>query len=361
MKRNTFQILAFTKRTQGNPRVETELYFAKKLGLQVILLDNYSGFLKLTYDILERIPAIFWIRYVIDRLLIRLFAKNKPKMQLCICHDYFSALYCHRTGIPYFLNMEEYYPGEYDDGKFIDASISRYKFLVLRTISKTCRHYFVESYSVKKKLSESFEIMPSRISILSNKPVSCNIIPRYKSVSDTKINLIYFGYITRKRNIHAFIRLLRLREDITLTLIGPANQRYLRHLKNIAGKELRLVLKDSMELDKLYAHLSYYDLSLSYFLSRQPHHRYYTNPNKFWQSLYSGLPVVVSEESAMSEYVKSYGVGMVIDPNSDEWILHIDKENIHALKDNIHRMDRNVFTAASEIDVFKEIVINNEY
>lgn len=361
MNKNTFQILTYTKRTQGNPRVDAELYFAKKLGLQVILLDNYSGVLKLIYDILERIPAIFWARYVIDRLLIKLFARNKPDMRLCICHDYFSALYCHWIGIPYLLNMEEYYPGEYDDGDIIDASLARYKFLVLRTISKTCMHYFVESFSVKKRLSESLEIMPSQISILSNKPISSSFTPIIKNKSIDNINLIYFGYITKKRNIHAFVRLLQLREDITLTLVGPANQRYLRQLNHIARKEKRLVIKDSMELEKLYAQLSQYDLSLSYFLSRQPHHRYYTCPNKFWQSLYSGLPVVVSKESAMSEYVKSYDVGVVIDPNSDEWILNIDKDDIYTLKNNIHSMDRNGFTAGSEIDVFKEIVINNEY
>lgn len=354
-KHRKVQILTYTKTVKENPRVDAEVHLLKKLGIEVKCIDASNWLLSNIYTVIERLPLIYQLRIFLDWVLISFFSKNVSSNRLCISHDYYAALFCHWKNIPYIHNMEEYYPGEYDDDSFMSQAVARYKKKIIKVISKSCKHFIVESYPVKKEL-QKYDIKESNITILPNKPLPIKAKKVNIEVDKEFINLVYFGYITKKRNIDSYIELLDYREDVNLTLIGPGNPRYLRTLKNKSKKNKRLHIIESMDLKSLFGTIQKYDLSLIYFLSKQPHHRYFTTPNKFWQSLYSGLPVIVSNASAMSQFVISNSVGISINEKDPSWINGLDKKNIIHYRNNILSIKQSTLTIISELEKINNMI-----
>jgi len=126
--------------------------------------------------------------------------------------------------------------------------------------------------------------------------------------------LVHVGLIGPARGVAETVRALAsLPDDVYLALIGPAPQRSRDHIASVArehGVADRVRFVPPVDSDAVPTAILDADVSVVY---PQPVslNSVYSLPNKLFQSIQAGLPVVASDAEDVAQVVTSLGVGVV--------------------------------------------------
>jgi len=128
--------------------------------------------------------------------------------------------------------------------------------------------------------------------------------------------VVYAGGILRGRGLEQAIDALAFVDEITLTLIGPGSPRYLAELRERAlrhGVSQRVEYRAPVAPDELIEAIAGAALGLSII---QPVCLSYqlTLPNKVFEYLAAGLPVLVSDLPVMAAFVAEHRIGEAVAP-----------------------------------------------
>jgi glycosyltransferase involved in cell wall biosynthesis len=232
--------------------------------------------------------------------------------QFLIPHNIEDALIALKSGIPFIFHSHEYLPRQFDGSWVFRLTEIRYRDQALRRILSKAIVTCVEGDSVARQYADTYKISLSRFVVMAS-------MPRYwehfhsQSSSISVIKLIHHGLLVPERKIELLIDLaIVLGAQYHLTLMGPGPKDYIQALKErakSAGNNIEVI--DPVPYEQIVEKLHQYDLGLIVFGSPHFHHKYMTVPNKFWECLQARIPVLVSPESAMAEYVRSSGCGIV--------------------------------------------------
>lgn len=127
---------------------------------------------------------------------------------------------------------------------------------------------------------------------------------------------IYVGGLLRNRGLEQAIDALPAANDVRLTLLGPVEPSYraeLEQLATAAGVESRVTFASPVPPGEVVSTLATADVGLALFQPTCLSHRLVL-PNKLFEYVLAGLPVVGSDLPMISRFLGEHGVGIAVDP-----------------------------------------------
>jgi glycosyltransferase involved in cell wall biosynthesis len=135
--------------------------------------------------------------------------------------------------------------------------------------------------------------------------------------ADARIAL-YLGGIVQHRGLEQLIDAAAVRSDLAVVMLGPSSDAYRGGLERLAaerGVAERTRFLPPVAPSEIRRHAVGADVGISTIQDTFLNYRY-ALPNKLFDYLHAGLPVVASDFPDMRALVERYGVGAVCDPAS---------------------------------------------
>jgi glycosyltransferase involved in cell wall biosynthesis len=157
------------------------------------------------------------------------------------------------------------------------------------------------------------------------------------------------GWLMHGRHLDQLVNALQfLPEEIAVALIGDGPLRgELEALADRLGVRNRLIITGQVKPDQMISTLK--QASLAAMLIASEHLTYrYALPNKFFEAIAAGLPIISSPNPEIKRLVEHYDIGILCDPNDPHAVA---QAIVDVLKpDNFERMKANVLRARNELN-----------
>lgn len=173
------------------------------------------------------------------------------------------------------------------------------------------------------------------------------------SIPDDKVLLLYQGVLLNGRGIPKIFQAMAKLKDTALLILGDGEQR--DNFKNLAsslGIADRVYFYGMVKNDELINYTAAGDIGLA-LIENISMSYYYALPNKLFEYIMAGLPVISCNLPQMKKIVDDYKAGICVDTeNGDEITGAIEK--MIKDKDSIIQFRKNCLEAAKELNWQKE-------
>lgn len=180
------------------------------------------------------------------------------------------------------------------------------------------------------------------------------------NIPEDKIILLYQGVLLKGRGIQKVFKALQKIDNAVFLILGDGEQRKnfgaLAEEYGVSSKVIfygmvpnSLLINYSAAADAGIALIE--NISLSY---------YYALPNKLFEYIMAGVPVISSTLPQMKKIVDDYGVGITANAESEEDV-YIAIRNFIADREELKKYKENCLIAAKELNWQKEFEILKKY
>jgi glycosyltransferase involved in cell wall biosynthesis len=207
-----------------------------------------------------------------------------------------------------------------------------YEWLLKKLETRTFSQVFTVSEAIGK-LYESILRVP--LIALENSPDSKRtaslVLKSEKLDSNQKVRLVHHGTFGKGRGIIRLISAMRhidTRFELHLMLVISTWSRLFVHaIVFILGLEKRVFFVAPVPMSEILRKLSSFDVEVIFYHPPHSTNELYSLPNKFFESLASGLAIVVGPSPSMAEIVTEHGIGVV----APSWAKESLADTINAL------------------------------
>lgn len=156
------------------------------------------------------------------------------------------------------------------------------------------------------------------------------------------IKLIYSGAGQRYRKIELILEAMRgVSNDIVLDFVVMPNEpAYVQELREMARTMPNVNFLDPVPYDQLVSLLRNYDNAMC-FLPNTTFNLQNALPNKFFEAVQARIGVIVGPSPAMADYVRDYGLGVVVDDFSPD--------SLRKVLDGLTKPDIDRWKASAEV------------
>jgi len=141
-----------------------------------------------------------------------------------------------------------------------------------------------------------------------------------------RLKIVYAGRADQNRRIDLLMAAcVGLEKEVSLDVYLVGHRLDIKRLENIANQMPHIKLCNKVPMNQLVNTLSDYDLG---YAAWPPNtlNLAFALPNKFFEYLMAGTPVIVSTGGEMARIVERYSCGVLIDPNDTSSFHHTLKE-----------------------------------
>ncbi len=264
------------------------------------------------------------------------------KPDICHCNDIdtliFGYLHYNLFRIPFIYDSHEYFQDYRYNNLPLWAFVIQSK--LERMLSKKASAVITVSNYIAESLKRDFN--RKNIHIIRNISNLSNNQDINKNTSDYVNQLIYLGQIGYGRATDNIIKALSLLKDyIRVYFFGYYNESDIMKYHKLArdyNVRNRIIFEKPLCSDKIISITSLglaglciiQNISTSY---------YYSLPNKLFEYIQAGIPVIGSDSPEIRNIVDTYGIGVIVDPDSPESIAEGIKDIIY--KGRKHFKDNN--------------------
>ena len=265
--------------------------------LRVHLRLTWRRYLRNAFSAAQQQPAALWIAHDLDTLPVAIRARDRMGGRVL-----------------------------YDSHElFIDSALARGE---RRRWERTERHLITEadavttvSRSIAVVLAERYGIPEPEV--VMNAPETPDVaapvdLRRAHGIAGDARIAVYLGAIQQHRGLEPLIRAASERPDVVVVLLGPGTPSYrseLERLANALGIGDRVRFLPPVAPADIARHAAGADVGVSVIQNRFLSY-YYALPNKLFDYLYAGLPVVTSDFPEMRALIERHDVGVTCDPTS---------------------------------------------
>lgn len=148
---------------------------------------------------------------------------------------------------------------------------------------------------------------PKRLLVIHNSPPATEVVPN-GNLEQTGKRFVYVGILSEGRLLAEIVELFSRRPDWHLDIGGfgglePTISKYAAEFENITFHG-RLPYAETLKLE------AEADCLLAVYDPAVPNHKY-SSPNKFYEALMLGLPIIVAGDTGVDALVSKHQVGMV--------------------------------------------------
>jgi len=140
----------------------------------------------------------------------------------------------------------------------------------------------------------------------------------YFEANDDDFIIMYHGMITKGRGIEKTIELLSINKKLHLIILGSGIESYIEELKNIvkkSGLNDRIMFLNAVPNSELWKYVAAVDLGMIIIPAVSKSY-YYMLPNKLFENVQSGTPVLCSNFPTIKSVVTNCNLGLCCDPNN---------------------------------------------
>ncbi len=203
-----------------------------------------------------------------------------------------------------------------------------------------------------KKFLEDFYGLKNVV-VQRNLPAKIKIKPKdlrkeFK-IGKTEFILIYQGVLLEGRGIALIIKALQHLENVKFLILGDGDYRH--HFENLTeelGIKNKVIFAGRIPQSELLNYTAGADLGLA-IIENLSKSYYYALPNKLFEYIASGVPVLVSDLPQMRNVVEKYDVGKIVTDLDEEKIAVKIRELIQE-KEKLLRYKNNCLTAFAELN-----------
>jgi glycosyltransferase involved in cell wall biosynthesis len=158
----------------------------------------------------------------------------------------------------------------------------------------------------------------------------------------------YQGGLMTDRGIEQGIEAIGLVPNAVLTIIGfgPDQARFEALVKASPHRD-RIHMLEPVPPDDLLDWTASADVILSLFQPTSPNHAF-TTPQKMWEAIAAGTPLVASDLPGMASVVTEVGAGVLVDPTDPVDIARGIREIVDAPPDERQAMRERIYRAGQE-------------
>ncbi len=203
-----------------------------------------------------------------------------------------------------------------------------------------------------------------RVSVVRNLPLRTSF-PNGKSPSGKtdaqRFTMVFHGYFHKGRALRQIVQAMsRIKtNNIQLMLVGGGPlEAELRHMVEELHLGNRVEFRPFIPHDQLLPFLSNADLGLVLIQPDSPN-RTYSLPNKFFELIGAGVPVLASTIPTLTSYVQKYDIGRCVNPDDPAEIAAAIEE-IAQNKNQLSQWKAHCQTAAAELNWEQEAEILKE-
>lgn len=173
--------------------------------------------------------------------------------------------------------------------------------------------------------------------------------------------VMYHGGVLPGRGIETLIELVNINENINGIILGDGREEYVEKLKNKAGALSitgRLLFHPAVNNEDLWRYVGAADVGLI-LAPAVTKNSLFSLPNKLFENIQSGTPIICPHYPEMKRLVDQYGVGLTCNPNNIEDInncverLRMDDELYAEIKGNVMKA-QDVLNWDKERDILCE-------
>ena len=243
-------------------------------------------------------------------------------------------------GIPYVFEVRDVWPQV-----AVDAKVLTNPFLIggLELLERTIYRFSAGVVALSPGMSSLVRSKNDKIPIVTAYNMSFFESYRKKSI-DSKLRLVYFGSLNRSNGFADLVVLIETiagRDDVSLDIYTYKGGYFYENLLQYQGSGNVNIFdpKPWIELKEVLCH---YDFSLVLFDKNVP--ALATNsPNKMFDSLSIGLPVVVNTSGWMKEAVQKHDLGLFLD-RFDAIDTLIDGKNLFS-SERVFNVSKDLYSA----------------
>lgn len=237
---------------------------------------------------------------------------------------------------------------------------------------------FAERFLIKKctfsiMVNDTIAEEVKKLHKLKDKPLVIRNVPTYWEIDEARCSekhdefckalnlpentfiIMYHGAILKDRGIENLLYSLKKAEDVAAVILGDGDIAYIQKLKQLAEElkiDSRVLFHKAVPLAALWEYVGAADLGMILIRNTCMNH-YFSLPNKLFENMQSGTPVVSSNFPELNKIVDGYGIGLCCDP---EDVVDI-AEKINYMKNNPDQylqFKNNAFNAKQELIWEKE-------
>lgn len=203
----------------------------------------------------------------------------------------------------------DYYVDSFNVPAILKKTISKLDYKIINSADAT----FICSEKRQEQIRGS---NPKRLVVLHNSPPETRFEETDFRLDSSKIKLVYVGILEKGRFIKEIAELVKKdqRYEFHVGGFGNLENYFEENSKNYNNIYFygRLPYKKTLELE------SKCDIMTAIYNPKVPNH-YYAAPNKFYEALMLGKPVIMAKNTGMDEVVNINDVGIVIDYTTESF------------------------------------------
>lgn len=250
------------------------------------------------------------------------------KYDLYIASDIYNlpilALFAEFRGKPLFYDSRELF--RYLAGLKNKVNVQWFLAKIEELFIGKCDKIIVTGMMDAEVLMEDYGITPEKFILLRNLPKPVNTIEKIDlrklyDFPENSLILLYQGVILKGRGLSKLISLLSVMDDICLVILGDGDLR--TELENYVSElhlTSRVKFTGTISQNELLSYTASADIGcvLIENISRS---YYYALPNKLFEYIAVGVPVLASNLPQMVQIIDEYGVGKYVDPEKQAEIV----------------------------------------
>jgi glycosyltransferase involved in cell wall biosynthesis len=186
------------------------------------------------------------------------------------------------------------------------------------SIINTCDTTIICTEERKKQIAGS---NPNNLSVIHNTPIYS--VSHNNQRHNTNIKLTYVGALTKNRFILNIVDAINTTKEIDFTIAGSGSlEKKLREMKSEF-----ITYLGKVDYSEALGLIKSSDLMIAMYDPKIRNH-FYAAPNKIYESITFGIPIIVAKNTGLSSIVEKYNFGWVIDYNTES-LLEVLNEIIH--------------------------------
>jgi len=262
---------------------------------------------------------VFWTIKYFEMMVNFIFFGVKSDFDCVHCHD-FTTLPA-GTIISKLLKV----PMIYDSHEVHSKPNSQNIFIKMANcIEKYCSSYasnvIVTDKYRRKIISSMLSLEKDRFKIVMNLPALSSLHETkslFKSLTlhKNQKSMVYFGYIQEGRSLEQIILALKyLESSYELYIVGMGTDEYLYKLKLLIEKNglgRRVIFKNPVKWNVLINYIAGAYCSFSLYSSNTINNKY-CSPNKLFESIHAGVPVIGSNNPLIRDIINKDDVGVIM-------------------------------------------------
>lgn len=213
------------------------------------------------------------------------------------------------------LDVRDLFHRLFDNRWFWRITFGRALTAYLAKTMPLCDAVFTVTEGIAEQIYDDFGV---RAEVVRSIPNSATLPPQ--PIKNSPINVVYTGRADSNRDLDKLVACaadLAGHMNIHMYLVG--HRKDIRQLRHGARNAPNVFFHEPVAFDAIIPTLSTYDLGYAV-LGSQTVNEQRALPNKFFEYIFAGIPVVVSQGSEMASVIKDLPLGIAIDDSGPDTI-----------------------------------------